>query len=777
MFLAEHIMTSPANQGTNKTHIIFLTIIFLLSFCVLTMEISLTRVFSATIWYYYAFMAVSIALFGLGAGGVILHIIRRKLPSKMVLALPVVSVLLFTISIPFLLYFITIFPASPSFLNYYYAVSIIPFFLAGVSVSFVFDAFVHIAPKLYFADLVGASLGCLLAEPLLGIFGGESTMLVVAVLSSIALVFLSLRIHRKALALALIVSISATGVLFLNMQTGFLNLSNAPTKGMYRILHENPDLKVAATKWNSFSRIDVIEKPNDPLVLAEIFIDGDASTCICRFNGNLSSMTWLKQWMPYLPYVLTNQSGKSLIIGPGGGADIIAALVGGSREVDAVELNPIIVETVKSYGEKAGNIYTYDRVNAYVDEGRSFISRSNEKYDVIVANLIDSGAAVASGGYALAENYLYTVEAFQQYLNHLTDNGILMFARWGEEIPRLLTTTIDAFQKINNTMTISEIGTHISAVSQIYGFNLTIYMVKKTPFNMYQSEQIMNFSDPLNLKPILVPNIVTETPYKELFQGDISIEHFCTLFPLRVQPVTDDNPYYFSWAPSMQIPSSLRNLIVMVSVLVLGFSLAPFLFLSRKIDLPRLRAKKAHLFVGYFSALGVGFMLLEVVLLQRFVLFLGSPTLSLSVTLFSLLFSSGCGSFVSGRVSEGRLRKLLLVVFPLICLLTFGYLLFLSSLLTSFLSFVIVFRIILSLILLFPLGFLMGMPFPTGLRILSQRLGENIKWMWGVNGMMSVLGSVLVPAIGILSSLSNAMILGSFFYFAAFIIVLALRPE
>jgi predicted membrane-bound spermidine synthase len=770
-------MASP-NQGTNAS-IVFLTVVFLLSFCVLTIEISLTRVFSATIWYHYAFMAVSIALFGLGAGGVILHILKPKLSPKMLPALPVISVLLFVVSIPFFLYFIKNYPADPSSLNYYYATSIVPFFLAGVSISFIFDTFVHIAPKLYFADLIGASLGCLLAEPLLGIFGGESTILMSAVLSSIALVFLSLKLNRKTLSLALIVSISISGTLFFNTQTGFLNLNNAPTKGMYRILQENPDLKIADTKWNSFSRIDVIEKPNDPLVLAEIFIDGDASTPICRFDGNLSSMIWLKQWMPYLPYAVTSQSSRTLIIGPGGGVDIIAALVGGSKEVDAVELNPLIVETVKSYGEEAGNIYTYDGVNAFVDEGRSFISRSNEKYDVIVANLIDSGAAVASGGYALAENYLYTEEAFEQYLNHLTDKGILMFARWGDEIPRLLTTTIEAFQSINDTMSISEIGTHISAVSQISGFNLSIYMVKKTPFDMSQSEQILTFSEELNLKPVLVPNVVTEAPYKELFQGNISIEYFYTLFPFRVQPVTDDNPYYFSWAPTMQIPSSLRDIIVMTSVLVVGFSFVPFLFsffFSKRIDF-RPRSKKAILFIGYFSALGLGFMMLEVVLLQRFVLFLGSPTLSLSVTLFSLLLSSGIGSFVSGRVNEGRLRKLLLMVFPLICLLTFCYLLFLPSLLMSFLSSFIALRIILAVVLLFPLGLLMGMPFPTGLRILSQGLGENVKWMWGVNGMMSVLGSVLVPAIGILSSLSNAMILGGSLYFVAFIVVLALRTE
>lgn len=750
--------------------------VFLLSFCVLTLEISLTRIFSATIWYHYAFMAVSVALFGLGAGGVVLHILRRRLDSQRMLRLPIVSVLFFALSIPCFLWFITRFPASPSSLNYYYAVSAVPFFLAGVSMSFVFDAFAQISPKLYFADLIGASLGCLLAEPLLGAFGGESTMLVAAVLSSIVVIFLSSYSGRKILVLALVMSMATASVLVLNTQTGFLNVTNAPTKGMFRILQENPDLKISATKWNSFSRIDVIEKPNDALVLAEIFIDGDASTPICRFNGNLTSMTWLKQWMPYLPYVLVNES-KTLIVGPGGGADIIAALVGGSREVSAVEINPIIVDIVKSYGEKAGNIYTYDKVRTYVDEGRSFISRSNEKYDVIVANLIDSGAAVASGGYALAENYLYTVEAFQQYLNHLTDNGILMFARWGEEIPRLLSTTIEAFQRINRTITISEIGKRISAVSLISGFNLTIYMVKKTPFQLVQSEQIMNFSNSLNLKPILVPNIITESPYKELFQGDISIERFYTLFSLRVQPVTDDNPYYFSWAPTMQIPSSLRDLIITVFVLVSGFTLAPFLFLKRKTDFAITSTKNTALFIVYFATLGVGYMLLEVVLLQRFVLFLGSPTFSLSVTLFSLLFASGLGSFVSGQVKKGRLRKLLLVILPLICVLAIGYVQFLPSLLMVFLPSVVILRTILAFVLLFPLGFLMGMPFPTGLRILGQQFGQNVKWMWGVNGMMSVLGSVLVPAIGILSNLSNAMILGSFSYSVALVAIIILSRK
>ncbi len=737
--------------------------VFLISFTGLMLEVTITRIFSTTIWYHYAFVAISVALFGWGFGGLFLHFLGPQRRQK-TLPILAISTLTLSFSIPVYLWAILQFPLSPSHIAFYLTASTVPFFLGGVCIALLFESFSHLASRVYFADLTGASFGCLCVEPTLSILGAESTTLMLGVTASIAGLLFSLASRKRKLIALSIVGLTITASIFLNnTQHSSLSVSNAPGKTLFRTLEANPELRLVLTKWNSFSRVDVVEGSLGQ-DLAIIFIDADATTEVLRWDGTLQSAQYLKQTMDFLPYNLVSEP-KTLIIGSGGGRDVIIALVGGSSKIVAVELNPIIVEIVKSYGENAGNVYDQDKVDVVVDEGRSFISRSSEKYDVIILTLVDSWAAIAAGGYALAENYLYTVEAFQQYFDHLTDDGVLMMIRWDIEVPRLISTAVATLQTRGKSIT--EAGKHIAIVlNQLEpGKTRALLMLKKTPFNETEAEEIRDHTVALGSSHQIyyLPYFYDRTePYAGLFSGAISLQQFYANFSYRVEPVTDDNPYYF--CTEKPLPQTLNNLIMSTSLLALAFIAVPWFFKRRKAS----KSGSVLSFVVFFSALGLAYMLLEVALIQKFILFLGYPTRALSIILFSLLLSSGIGSFVSGWASDKReIVKNILFVCPLIITIIAVYALSLSSLFAAWLPQDAMVRILLSIILLFPLGFLMGIPFPTGIRILSSASDQSVPWMWGINGAMSVLGSVLVTAIGIVWGFNYAMACGATAYFSA----------
>lgn len=734
--------------------------VFLVSFSGLMLEITITRIFSTTIWYHYAFMAISVALFGWGLGGLFLYFLRRRFTFR-ALNLSVVLALIFSISIPVYVWGVFQFPMSPSYLNFYYLASIIPFLLGGMCVSLLFDYFAHSANKIYFADLIGASFGSLSLEPALILLGAESTALILGVTASVAGVFLALASKKRKLVALSLIGLTITSFVFLsNSQYSTIGISNAPSKTMFQDLKNHPESHIVLTKWNSFSRIDVVE--GQPDSLATIYIDADALTHVLNWDGDVKSAEYLKETMDFIPYHLVDRP-TTLIVGSGGGRDIIISLVGESSEVIAVELNPIIVGVTRSYGNRAGSVYDQNKVMAVVDEGRSFISRSTEKYDIIVLTLVDSWAAIASGGYALAENYLYTLEAFEQYLNHLTDGGILIMIRWHNEIPRLVSTAVVAFQTKGKSA--QEAGKHIAIVLDESDEKVrSLFMVRKTPFNKTDVEEIEKVVRALGPYHRIryAPYSPADEPYSSLFNGTISLDQFYSSFSYPVEPVTDDAPYFFNW--ERPIPKSLSDLIkltLFLAIIIIGL---PWIIKKRR---STKHTGCEFSFVVYFSALGLAYMLLEIALIQKFILFLGYPTRALSVIIFSLLLSSGIGSFLSRWISKREVVTNILLACPLILILVTSYILFIPFLFEIFLQQETMIRILVTITLLFPLGFLMGIPFPTGVRILAASSSQSVPWMWGINGAMSVLGSVLATAIGILWGFKYAMIVGALAYLIA----------
>jgi spermidine synthase len=754
--------------------------VFLVSLSGLTLQIALTRIFSVAIWYHYAFVVVSIALFGWGLGGIILHFLRPK-QSENEFGLVAMLMLLFAISMPVCLFAILRFPAALSSMPLYYLTSLVPFFLAGICLAFLYSRFAESSSKLYFADLAGASVACLAAEPILSTFGPESAILMLGILASILSVLLSaFSRKRKLIAISLIGLVITSTILVGNVRYSFIDYSYSnPAKSMFWSLQDDHNLKIVSTKWNSFSRIDVVE--GYPGILGMIFIDAEAATAVFPWDGlDIGDLQYLKSsygdGMEFIPYSLV-ENPETLIIGPGGGQDVLVALAGGSKKVVAVELNPLIVENVQNYGEKVGNIYsTYPSVEVLIDEGRSFMSRSDQKFDVITLIMVDSFAALSAGGYSLAENYLYTKEAFVDYLSHLSEQGILVMLRWEPEVPRLFSTAVEAFSALGENIT--DIGKHIAVIRNEVGPGVVkdLVILKRTPFSEADAEKIKNqvatpsSSHSLYYAPYIEDGL---EPYHSLFNGSITTQQFYASFPGRVDAVSDDSPFYFNFERG--VPKALNDLIVLTSLLALSFVVVPWTFSYwkrrrvLKTDTPS--SSTLYLFILFFAALGIGYMLLEMALMQKFILFLGYPTRALSVILFSLLLSGGIGSFVSGHAIHGHqdsIRNILLAC-PLTILLATVYIFCLPGFFASLLAQSSMIRIVTAVLLLFPLGFFMGIPFPSGLYFLKKESDQNVPWMWGINGATSVCGSILATVVGIMWGFHYAMALGVVTYSVAFL--------
>jgi hypothetical protein len=743
--------------------------IFLTSLSGLVLEVSITRIFSAAIWYHFAFVAVSVALVGLGASGLLVQHRVKKLNGRWAADLTIFSAWGITIFIPITLFVMHALASQVIYLPLFMILFSVPFFFIGTIISAAFSAFGSVAGRLYAADLIGASAGALLVVLFLVLTGGEGTTLIVGLIAAICSTIFSwiARNTRKVFVGFIFVTFAASLVL-VNYATQIFAIPTDPTaqKDLPKYLHEHPGSKIVKTQWNSFSRIDVVEggKGNEGLV-AKIFIDGGAGTNIISWDGNAQSRQELSTWMQYLPFKIM-QDPKVLVIGSGGGRDVVAALVSGSKDVTSVELNPIIYETVKSYGDRAGNVYSHEYVSSHVDEGRSFITRSSEKYDIIYVPFVDTWASVSSGGLSVSENFLYTVEGFQQYYNHLTDRGKIVTVRWLIDAPRFITTYAKLLEE--NGIPQDELYRHIIMVtsdSYTQDPSVTMVIFSKSPFT---DEEIRFFSKSFSqydYKPILIPGQIMREPYPALLNREISLQQFYDLFNTKVYPVTDDNPYFLSF--EKPLPAAVEGLLYAGVAIVAFFLLVPFAWIRRGRgggkDKSELRIATV---IPYFAALGMGFILIELALLQKLILLLGNPTMTFAILLFTLLISSGSGSLISSRIAKNSMKNLVFVIAG-ITTLGISYLVLMPPIIYSTIAEPFEVKATVSIAVLAPIGFLMGMPLPTGIRLLKAHLPEYIPWMWAINGAFSVLGAVLAIALGIMYGSSRAMMLGVLVYLIA----------
>jgi hypothetical protein len=592
-----------------KLNFSILISIFLISLTGLMFEILLTRIFSTLLWYHFTFIAISSALLGWGLGAYILTFLKKKH------GLFFTSSVLFSISIIFFLYIVTKFPADFLVLPLFFIISVIPFLFGGINLSLAFHLYAKFSGKLYFSDLIGASIGALSIPLLLVFINPESLVLLVSLLPLFSsLIFLGFR-NKKAILIYVLI-LFVLGLFFLNISSNFISLKPSPTKALYQHLDQDKNLHIVKTKWNSFSRVDLVE--GYQYFLGNIYIDTFAWTYVIPWNEN--GMNSVKDWFRYIPFHVKPAS-KVLIIGSGGGTDVALALVSGSKDITAVEINPTIIEYVKGYGKKAGSIYDNKYVKVINDEGRNYVSRSNEKFDVIELGFVDSSSAIISGGLVISENYLYTVEAFKDYFDHLNDDGILAFVRYDIDIPRLLTISKTALEE---TGVEENIDKHILVISQTditqkepFLGNQMVFIVKKNPFKLEEIKKIKSIIVG-KWESVIMPYNNIKEPYNQFLSNKMSLSDFELKFDINVFPVRDDNPFYFAYYKPIGIP------LIFLQTLSIPFLFSLVLFSSLWI-LKRKENTLKKIDLIYFASLGIGFMLLEIPILQKFILLLGRP--------------------------------------------------------------------------------------------------------------------------------------------------------
>ena len=486
------------------------------SAAILMTELALTRIFSVTMFYHFAFLAISIALFGLSASGVIVYVLRGRLASMSTRTLLVFTALLHAlVTVVALACLVRIrvglnySPTNLALMLAIYLLAALPFFAGGAVISIAFARLVDRINLVYSADLLGAAAGCLALIPLLDRLGAPGVVLTAAGLALGAAVCFAPPGRRAYVATAVVALFSLPAAV---QASGAAPFDVVDTKG-----HEGD--RILFDKWNSFSRVAVYDRDHGDWSLSPRFtgargdslfmdIDSAASTPILKGTGNPSDAAYLRYELTAIGYHLVErpEGFSTLVIGPGGGRDLFSALVFGSRRVDAVEINPIIARDVmlERFRDYSGAVYAHPRVSIHVDDGRSFIRRSPSRYDMIQASLVDTWAATSAGAYTLTENSLYTTEAFGEYIDHLTDDGVLSITRWVFDGLRLVSLAQDALAARG-----LDPAQHLAIVRHD---RVATFLLKRRPFSDDESARLKRIADDLAFEVLYAPGVPPVAP-------------------------------------------------------------------------------------------------------------------------------------------------------------------------------------------------------------------------------------------------------------------------
>lgn len=766
-------MTEAKNTGSKITTLLS---IFFLSVSLFVYQVVLTRLYSAVLSYHYVFLTTSFAIFGLGVGSIFAYKLRKKnkkVSSKeksvkvlgtqdnimeqvnigsIILAVSYIAVFTLNYLLPYV-----------SGLLIYIILGTIPFLIGGYLFSILFTEFSKVSGRLYFADLIGSGAGSLAVIFLLDNAGMLRTIIIICAIAVVPALILpaktkTVKAAGYILPVIFIAGLFLPGQYIRTIEKNFNGILSNPNKTFGSIQQSGLSPEIAFSKWNAFSRTDLIKLSNesDEMILT---IDGSANAPMFKFDGNVGSLEKFKVDTGFLPFTIGNNN-KTLLIGPGGGRDVLYALAGGSKDITAVEINKSSIEAVKAFGEYNGNIYDRPEVKVYGEDGRSFVRKSGDKYDAIFLSLVMTNTSQGIG-YALSENYIYTVEAVKDYFDHLNDNGKIAFlAHDQDDLSKIVSTAVQVLG--NKGIPIKDAPNYIALFTKYSnpeghgGAHMLnpVVIIKNKPFSIEESKQLVDTAQKNGSVPMYVPQVLEQGPLQQIKQAKISMNDYLKGFSSNVTPATDNNPYFYNFDKG--IPSTLI-LILVVAIIGSIIMFAPF-------------ATKDGNFkpTMYFSLLGIGFMMIEVPLIQKFTLYLGHPTLAFTFALASLLIGSGLGGYFSNNkifnrtVNAFYLPPVMIVIINVILLLSLGFIFQSTSTLN------LTGRIIITSVIVLIQGFFMGMPFPRGLKLIGDSgRGEIVPVMWGVNGVMSVVGSVLSVILSMSIGFTGAMIVGAVVYLIA----------
>src|SRR6476469_2954727 len=773
----------------------------LVSLASLLLELALTRLFSVVLFYHFAFFAISVALLGLGSGGVFAHIRQEWLARFDMRTLGVWLCLLNSIFICCSVEVVLHTPVSLEVtgrnfgkLTIIYLAAAVPFFLTGLLFSVLFARSSDHISQLYGADLAGGATACLAVVPLLNFIGAPNALLLASACMAVAAALWAEQINLRRMAYVL----AAIFVLLIAANYSGKIVDVIYAKGVYR------DPKwIEYSRWNAISRIEVSTQLGGRYVV----IDADATTAIMNVdpakweqNGAPTPMgtglpdtqgfNWKKSLMSAAPSVanVLRPHGEFAIIGPGGGVDVMRAVANGSPSVTGIEINPTIANNVMRgrYANYSFHLYDLPQVHIHVQDGRSYIRGSHEKYDVVQMTLVDTWASTAAGAFALSENNLYTIEAFREYFDHLKPDGMIAITRWEFKQPREALRVVSQGIEALHQVGVADPRQHFVVIAD-GGLDEdgrpVLVLAKKSPFTAAEYAAV---ADHVRENPNLFwLNPTTEfaglrslPPAAGAFRSLIESNdpaRFARNYAYNVSPVSDSAPFFFFTLKTRHV---IQNILagtgrgmdwrINLGVVVLGMLLIisivavmAFLILPLALHRHRQHAPKTGIVaLLYFIAVGFGFILVEISLIQRFVLFLGHPTYALTVVVFLLLLSSGAGSVAARRwISTGRRILPLLGLISSIIVVDVALL---PWLLSAAIGLPFVIKLLVSGVVLAPLGFLMGMPFPTGLRLV-----KTVEWAWALNAAASVLGSVMAMIIAIHFGLTITLLCAAAAYLLA----------
>ncbi|SEN16489.1 SAM-dependent methyltransferase [Nitrosomonas marina] len=792
----------------------FLTIA-LLSSAILGYEILLMRLFSIIQWHHFAYMIISLALLGFGASGTFISIFQGSFSKKfshvfliniMLFVLSSISCFLLAQSIPFNPDEILWDHWQPLRLLGIYLLLALPFFFAANAIALALTCFHWRIASLYAFDLMGAGLGSLGIVLLLFVATPLQALFIIGCIGLGALVLAAWELGFQQRNTVYTVSLMIGITIIIMHHNSELRLS--PYKELVQ-MQRIQGTEIISEHSSPLGLLSIVQNDIIPLRHAPglslnakteppeqigVFTDGGGLTAITRETGNPADYAYLDQTTSAAPYHLA-QLDKVLILGAGGGSSILQARYHHAQQIDAVELNPQLIRLMhEDYAEFTGHLLSGDTVQLYQGEARGFISETQKHYDLIEIALLDSFAASSAGLYALNESYLYTVESLQDMLKRLQPDGYLAITRWIKLPPRdnlkLLATAVDAL--VNS-------GAMNPGNQLVFlrSWQTGTLLIKNRPFTFEEIEALKTFcnarSFDLDWYPGITPNEtnqfnqLAESYFFQAANAIISNERkdFFERYKFALEPATDDRPYFFhffKWSVLTEI-ISLRNsgglplleggylvLIATLSQALVASTiliLLPLFFLKKTIMTasPVTTAISRNRVIIYFSAIGLAFLFIEIAFIQKFILFLHHPLYAVAIILTAFLMFAGLGSGFSQRLIQSGLYQSAITLAVIgIVVLGFLYMAFLQSIFSTYQSLTMLHKIILTVSLVAPLAFLMGMPFPLALAKLGDIAPEMIPWAWGINGCASVVSAVLATLLAISIGFNAVIVLALVLY-------------
>ena len=768
--------------------------IFLISASVLLFELALTRIFAVILWAHLAFMVVSTALFGFGLSGVFLALRPKTLVGSKqpnfaglcaLVSLAILGAYLVVINVPFRMWNFAEDPSNYLSLAAWYLALVVPFFFAGLLIAELLSNFPIRASRLYGVDLIGAAAGSLLLIPVIPVFGGEGTVVFASLLAVLAGLALSRRPQRILRGGLLI--LGAALLVVLPQADSVLPLKYYQNKRRFNTAAETG--KILATRWSPLSKVDIAVHRED---IYDIWIDGGTNeSAILAWSGNMEKLTPLEWHSSAAIHSLRQGTDPEvMIIGPSGGKEVLFALSHGAAHVDAVELDPSIVHFVNQspFKEYMGSLYQNDKVTLVNDEGRAFLRRQpSERYDIIQFVNNYTPVAIAAGALNLSETFLVTKEAFVDFWDRLRPGGVLALHRGAT-----LRVALTAFEALRE-MGIEDPENYVMITAGEVPF-FEGFFLKKGKWTKDEERQLHEF---MKVRPRVGGKTFLWTPFDRgrdnLYSKILSAtkeeqEQYYTSLGINLFPATDNQPFIEHFlqfgkrelAPEIPIEFKHRNdekwrgivprgdfpyvaILVESAVLGLLFVGVPLLLRARH----SVRTAGFLPLLGYFSTLGFGFIVIEICLMKRYVLFLGNPAYSITTILVAVLLGAGLGSVASEALFGHQKPKTALTkVIPGIAVLLLLETVLAPYVFSACLGLPFIGRVLVASLMLLPLGFLMGMPFPLGLRMISERYTDDTTrtqltaWAWGMNGYFTVIGSASAVFIALFAGFKAALLCG-----------------